>query len=113
MNGIDSLRIDVALAETDVIKLILDFLEKRELFTSMVHLEGETDILNKTFSENLLYLRQRILNAQWDDVVDYVEPLRTIKGFDEKRLRYVLMKHQFLEMLCLRNESNSDNQIVK
>lgn len=112
MNGTDSSRIKVALAECDVIKLILDFLEKRQLFVTMVNLENETEIVNKSFSEDLLYLRQLILNGQYDDIIDYVEPLRTINKFDEKYFRYVVMKFQYFELLCLKSESNVENQLA-
>lgn len=41
-NGISALRVNVALTERDTVKLILDFLQQRELFISMLDIERET-----------------------------------------------------------------------
>lgn len=50
MNGTGALRVDVSLAERDAIKLILDFLQQRELYISMLDIERETgnDTRNET-----------------------------------------------------------------
>lgn len=112
MNGTDPERIHVALAESDVVKLILDFLEKRELFITMVHLERETGLINGNFSQDLLFLRQLILNGQWANVLDFIEPLKQIDEFDEDRFRYVLFKYQYLELLCQKAESSAEKEAV-
>lgn len=43
-NGTNALRINVALSERDAVKLILDFLQQRELYISMLDIERETGI---------------------------------------------------------------------
>jgi hypothetical protein len=42
LNGTNGLRVNVALSERDVVKLILDFLQQRELSISMLDIERET-----------------------------------------------------------------------
>ena len=42
INGTSGLRVNVALSERDAVKLILDFLQQRELFISMLDIERET-----------------------------------------------------------------------
>ena len=42
INGSVGLRINIALAERDAVKLILDFLQQRELYISMLDIERET-----------------------------------------------------------------------
>jgi hypothetical protein len=44
INGTSGLRVNVALSERDAVKLILDFLQQRELFISMLDIERETGI---------------------------------------------------------------------
>ncbi|CAF0977504.1 unnamed protein product [Didymodactylos carnosus] len=113
-----NLRVNVAIAERDAVKLILDFLQNRELYISMLDIERETGIINGSFSEDILFLRQLILDGQWDDVVDFVQPLKTIDSFDAKQFIYIVLKYQFLELLCLKTEAQIENdlsveQIVK
>ena len=47
-NGTSALRVNVALAERDTIKLILDFLQQRELYISMLDIERETGLSTMT-----------------------------------------------------------------
>ena len=75
-------------------------------------------IINGSFSEDILFLRQLILDGQWDDVIDFVQPLKTIDSFDAKQFIYIVLKYQFLELLCLKTEAQIENdlsveQIVK
>ncbi|CAF0819321.1 unnamed protein product [Adineta ricciae] len=117
-NGTSNLRVNVALSERDAVKLILDFLQRRELYISMLDIERETGIINGSFSEDVLFLRQLILDGQWDDVIDFVQPLKTIESFDAKQFIYIVLKYQFLELLCLKTEAQIENdlsveQIVK
>jgi hypothetical protein len=46
-NGTSALRVNVALLERDVVKLILDFLQQRELYISMLDIERETGMFQK------------------------------------------------------------------
>ncbi|CAF1139283.1 unnamed protein product [Rotaria sp. Silwood1] len=117
-NGSNDLRVTIALSERDAIKLILDFLQQRELYISMLDIERETGIINGSYSEDILFLRQLILDGQWDDVIDFIQPLKTIDSFDTKQFMYIVLKYQFLELLCLKTEAQVENesaveQIVK
>lgn len=58
------------------------------------------------------------MDGQWDDVIDFVQPLKTIDLFDAKQFIYIVLKYQFLELLCLKTEAQVENdlsveQIVK
>jgi hypothetical protein len=51
-------------------------------------------------------------------VIDFVQPLKTIELFDAKQFIYIVLKYQFLELLCLKTEAQAENdlsveQIVK
>lgn len=111
INGSSALRVNLALSEHDAVKLILDFLQQRELNISMLDVERETGIINGSYSEDILFLRQLILDGQWDDVIDFVQPLKTIDSFDAKQFIYIVLKYQFLELLCLKTEAQVENDL--
>ena len=95
----------VTFSDSDVVRLVLEFLSNRDLHISMLSLERETGVINGVFSDDLLFLRQLILDGQWDDVIDFVQPLTAIPDFDMNRFRFAVSRHQYLELLCVRGEA--------
>ena len=95
----------ISFNESDVVRLILEFLANRELRISMLSLERETGVINGVFSDDLLFLRQLILDGQWDDAIDFVQPLGSVDGFDMVRFRYAVCRHKYLELLCVRADA--------
>jgi len=95
----------ISFNESDVVRLILEFLANRELRISMLSLERETGVINGVFSDDLLFLRQLILDGQWDDAIDFVQPLGSCGGFDMVRFRYAVCRHKYLELLCVRADA--------
>ncbi|KAF8567202.1 hypothetical protein P879_07601 [Paragonimus westermani] len=49
--------------EADIVKLILEFLEKRDLAISLLSLERETGQVNGPFNEDILFFRQLVLEG--------------------------------------------------
>ncbi|KAK3592728.1 hypothetical protein CHS0354_007730 [Potamilus streckersoni] len=96
----------ISINENHVIKLISEFLQNRELNITMLSLERETGVINGVFSDDMLFLRQLILDGQWDDVIDFIQPLSSVNGFDVKKFQYLIMKHKYLELLCIKSEPN-------
>uniref|UniRef100_A0A3P8WBB9 WD repeat domain 47 n=1 Tax=Cynoglossus semilaevis TaxID=244447 RepID=A0A3P8WBB9_CYNSE len=89
--------------EVEVIKLILDFLNSRKLHISMLALERESGVINGLYSDDMLFLRQLILDGEWDEVMQFIQPLEEMDKFDKKRFRYIILKQKFLEALCVNN----------
>ena len=48
----------------------------------MLAVERETGVINGLYSDDMLFLRQLILDGQWDDVIDFIQPLMSMTGFD-------------------------------
>ncbi|ESO85934.1 hypothetical protein LOTGIDRAFT_130238 [Lottia gigantea] len=92
--------------ETDIVRLVSEFLQNRQLNISMMSLERETGIINGMYSDDMLFLRQLILDGQWDDVIDFIQPLVTVEHFDMKKFQYIIMKHKYLELLCIKSDPN-------
>lgn len=106
---------DLAIDESDIIRLILEYLSSHQLSVSSLTLERESGIVNGKYSNDslLLDLRRLILDGQWDDVINFVQPLSNVNSFDMKQLLYVIHRQKYLEMLSERNQNTSVNDIVK
>ncbi|KAJ7993455.1 hypothetical protein DPEC_G00272610 [Dallia pectoralis] len=93
----------ISIKEVEVIKLMLDFLNSRKLHISMLALEKESGVINGLYSDDMLFLRQLILDGQWDEVLQFIQPLESMDKFDKKRFRYIILKQKFLEALYVNN----------
>lgn len=93
------------LREEDVVRMVLEFLSNRDLCISQLSVERETGLTNGVFSDDLLFLRQLILDGQWDDVLQFVQPLESVEAFDKKQFKYLVNKHKYVELLCIRSEA--------
>uniref|UniRef100_A0A669AYZ4 WD repeat domain 47 n=1 Tax=Oreochromis niloticus TaxID=8128 RepID=A0A669AYZ4_ORENI len=93
----------INIKEAEVTKLILDFLNSRKLHISMLALEKESGVINGLYSDDMLFLRQLILDGQWEEVMQFIQPLEGMDKFDKKRFRYIIFKQKFLEALCVNN----------
>ena len=56
----------------------------------------------RCFLRRWTFLRQLILDGHWDDVLEFLLPLHGVEGFDKKRCLYLIYKHKFLELLCIK-----------
>ncbi|XP_019730704.1 WD repeat-containing protein 47-like [Hippocampus comes] len=93
----------INIKEAEVVKLVLDFLSARKLHISMLALEKESGIINGLYSDDMLFLRQLILDGQWEEVMQFIQPLEGLDKFDKKRFRYIILKQKFLEALYVNN----------
>ncbi|ELU03577.1 hypothetical protein CAPTEDRAFT_90360 [Capitella teleta] len=91
--------------ETDVVKLILEFLQNRQLNISMLNLERESGLINGVYSDDMLFLRQLILDGQWDDILQFIQPLGELESFNMKQFQYIIYRHKYLELLCIKSET--------
>ncbi|KAJ8279119.1 hypothetical protein COCON_G00061850 [Conger conger] len=100
----------INIKEVEIIKLILDFLNSRKLHISMLALEKESGVINGLYSDDMLFLRQLVLDGQWDEVLQFIQPLECMDKFDRKRFRYIILKQKFLEALCVNNAMSADDE---
>ncbi|XP_073347279.1 WD repeat-containing protein 47 isoform X2 [Pagrus major] len=96
--------------EVEIIKAILDFLHSRKLHISMLALEKESGVINGLYSDDMLFLRQLVLDGQWDEVLQFIQPLECMDKFDRKRFRYIILKQKFLEALCVNNAMSAEDE---
>lgn len=67
-------------------------------------LERETGVINGQYSSDALFLRQVILDGQWDTALDFVQPLCNSSEFNVNLFRYYITKYKYFELLCLNQE---------
>ncbi|PIO59714.1 hypothetical protein TELCIR_18812, partial [Teladorsagia circumcincta] len=78
--------------------------DSKRLYSRSLSLERETGVINGKYSDDLLFLRQLILDGQWDNALDFVEPLKSVQDFDFRQFRYTITKYKFFELLCVKLE---------
>lgn len=100
-----SLNSRLALREEDIIRISLEFLFNRELHISQLSLERETGVINGVYSDDVLFLRQLVLDGQWDDVLEFIQPLEALSSFDMKLFKYTILRHKYIELLCIKSEA--------
>lgn len=93
-------------------RLALEFLHNRELHISQLSLERETGVINGCYSDDVLFLRQLILDGQWDDVLEFIQPLEALQTFDMRKFSYAILKHKYVELLCIKSEANIQGSSV-
>ena len=103
----------VCVREEDAIRLIIEFLSRRDLCISQLSLERESGIYNCNFSDDLIFLRQLILDGQWEDVLQFVSPLKSIESFSSRKFQFLIYKHKYVELLCIRSEAGALSQAVE
>lgn len=99
------------LREDDVVRLALEFLHHRDLHITQLSLERETGVINGNYADDVLFLRQLILDGQWDDVLEFIQPLSTLEAFDADKFNYAILRHKYIELLCIRSEIKAYNNV--
>ncbi|XP_038216619.1 WD repeat-containing protein 47 isoform X1 [Zerene cesonia] len=99
------------LREDDVVRLALEFLHNRDLHITQLSLERETGVINGNYADDVLFLRQLILDGQWDDVLEFIQPLSTLKAFEADKFNYAILRHKYIELLCIRSEIKAYNNV--
>ncbi|KAJ8974755.1 hypothetical protein NQ317_017025 [Molorchus minor] len=102
----------LTLREEDVVRLTLEFLHNRELHISQLSLERETGVINGNYSDDVLFLRQLILDGQWDDVLEFIQPLEALKAFEMRKFTYTILRQKYVELLCIKSEANVQGSSV-
>ncbi|KAK3913898.1 WD repeat-containing protein 47 [Frankliniella fusca] len=95
----------LTLREEDVVRLTLEFLQNRQLHISQLSVERETGVINGEYSDDVVFLRQLVLDGQWDDVLEFIQPLEALPSFDMRRFKYAVLRHKYVELLCIKNEA--------
>jgi len=94
----------LVLREEDVVKLACEFMENRDMTISQISLERESGVINGDLSDDIVFLRQLILDGQWEDCLEFIQPLAQLSTFDYNLFQFLILKHKFVELLCIKSE---------
>eukprot|EP00795_Rhopilema_esculentum_P010553 gene10553-19286_t len=109
----------IRIREEELLKLVLDFLKSRNLFVSMRTLEKESGVVNSPYTDDILFLRELILDGDWDEVLMFAQPFDGLADFNAKQFKYLILKQKFLELLSLKSHvvgrqgTNSIEEVMK
>ncbi|KAI0981698.1 hypothetical protein GJ496_011318 [Pomphorhynchus laevis] len=100
---------EIAIKESDLICLILEFLHKRGLSSSALSLEKETSIdnINNSVPHELKSVRLLLINGQFTKVLSYLKQYHSKAGFID--IKRCIVKHHYMELMY-RYEFESTNQ---
>ena len=109
----------IRVREEDLLKLVLDFLTSRSFNVSMRTLEKESGVVNSPYTDDILFLRELILDGDWEEVLLFAQPFEGLEQFDSKQFKYLILKQKFLELLSLKSHivgkqaANSIEDVMK
>lgn len=85
--------------------MVLEFFNNRELYISQLSVERETGVINGKYSDDVLFLRQLVLDGQWDDCMEFIQPLEALQNFNMRQFKYTILRHKYIELLCIKSEA--------
>ena len=88
----------------DMIIMILDYLHNNNLIDSLITLENETNISLFSYNKEISFLRKLIIDGIWDEVINFLSPLKENKNFNYQLANYYIRFQEFFEL----SESNDD-----
>lgn len=89
----------ISLQEDNILKLVLEFLTSRKLYKATRALEKEANVVNCPYSDSITFLRELVLDGEWDAVEDFAQPLEDIQEFDCRKFHFLVTKQKYLEIL--------------
>lgn len=84
--------VKLELAHRDVILTLLDYLHEQNLTSTMLALEQETEISLFKYSQEISFLRQLILDGNWEQVENLLKAVSRKGKFDINRGIFFIKK---------------------
>ncbi|SPR00055.1 CTLH domain-containing protein [Plasmodiophora brassicae] len=97
----------------EIILLILDYLKRHGCPEAMRCLERESMLTLETYGREVDFLRQLVLDGQWDDAHRFIEPLRDRANFDHRLVTFELRRQRFLELVDSQDLSSAVVELVE
>lgn len=93
---------NLVILEDDLIKLIEEYLEGRDYHVTLRTLERESSIINCEYSDVVLFVRELVLDGDFDEVLRFGDSLKSIESnekFDQKQFNYIVLRQKFIELI--------------
>ena len=89
--------------EEDVIKIILEFLSTKQYNVTMRTLEKESCVINSDYSDEVLFLRELVLDGDFDEVMEFGNTFSTNQAFNQKTFNYIVLRQKFVELIYMKS----------
>lgn len=89
----------LSLHEEDVIKLILEYLSARQYHVTMRTLEKESGVTNCDYSDEVIFLRDLVLDGEFDEVIQFGNSFTATTSFNQKRFNFIVLKQKYIELI--------------
>eukprot|EP00826_Nyctotherus_ovalis_P014840 TRINITY_DN14172_c0_g5_i1.p1 TRINITY_DN14172_c0_g5~~TRINITY_DN14172_c0_g5_i1.p1 ORF type:complete len:468 (-),score=123.66 TRINITY_DN14172_c0_g5_i1:790-2193(-) len=87
----------IILKSEEIIMIILQYLKDHGLTKTMIALESETNFKLTQYGKEITFFRQLIIEGQWEDAENFLNPLKIRQNFNYGRAIFELKRQQFLE----------------
>ena len=87
-----------------MVLMILDYLYNNNLIDSLKIIENETNISLFSYNKEISFLRKLIIDGIWDEVINFLSPLKENKNFNFQLANYYIRFQEFFEA-----SENNDN----
>lgn len=92
----------LVVVEEDLVKLIEDYLEDRDYHVTLRTLERESSVINCDYSDVVLFVRELVLDGDFDEVLRFGNSLKSIESnesFDQRQFNYIVLRQKFIELI--------------
>ncbi|XP_065647865.1 WD repeat-containing protein 47 [Hydra vulgaris] len=105
----------LTILEEDILKIILEFLSSRHYHVSMRTLEKESCVINSDFSDEVLFLRELVLDGDYNEVMEFGNSFSTNKAFNQGRFNYIILRQKFVELIYMKSHviDKQNNDMVE
>ena len=89
--------------EENVIKTVLEFLSSRNYHVAMRTLEKESCIVNCNLSNEVLFLRELVLDGDFDEILQVGNSFAWRTDFNHNFFNYVVLRQKFIELIYMKS----------
>ena len=99
---------NIRLKKSEIIPFIMDYLKNEHLDKTLIALEQETFLSLFNYNPEVTFLRKLIIDGQWKEVEEFLQPLSQNHNFPYKTALYEIRKQKFLEDVETEPENNNE-----
>lgn len=94
---------NITIQEEDVIKVLLDYLSSRNYYVTMRTLEKESCVVNCDWSDEVLFLRELVLDGDFNEVLEFGNSFSSKPNFNHKFFNYIALRQRFIELIYMKS----------
>ena len=103
---------EISIKKSNIILLILDYLQQEGYEKSYIDLEFESGVSLFDYPNEINFLKNLIINGQWNNVFDFLIPMEDLLGIENyKNCLFELKKLIFIE--TVERENSEVEQLVQ